>query len=340
MGTSTSNLNKKVYIAVSSDYRELYKSDVFRVMAKPIGSIEHFRYDSKWILDGDECVNENILLQKKVVLVFKHVPKGQGDEPIFIPIRVGEIIGFEFDSQTKMYHYFFKLNEFCKISSEISYEKDKFFYLKEDIIIDKDIWKNKVLDLKTYFNNVIFYNIVGLTNDNNDFLEICHDINNQSYWYNFVHGENYTLILIISNINEINGSITIKSSSSDVDVILSEFYHVSAPFDNLKIPITTKSLDVRKERSFLSFYINDEENKPVKEYENHLHIIKKMSLIRPFLFGLLTSFLIACTWLIKDRVSSIENIFTWNWDIDYILMIYILIIISSSGFLYFIFNKK
>jgi hypothetical protein len=340
MGTSTQPVDKQSFIAVSSDFRGLYKSDIYRVLAKPNDSIEHFRYNKNWIVDDNDCIVREKLIGKEVIIVFKHVSIGSDDKTEYIPIRKGVIIDFNYNEETEIYHYYFQLKEFCDINSNIEYIDQIFFSKISSLEVKKVIWKNRVEKLQKYFDSLIFYHVVGISNESNCFLKIKVDKYNQSYWYNFTHGQSYTLNLIVSNPNLSKNSFTIKPSSSDIDVVLTENYHVSAPFDTLKVPITTKSLDTFKERSFISFYLNDFEDKPIKEFENHIHIVKKMGIQKPLIFGLLSSVFIACTWLIKDRTNSIENIFTWKLNIDYYVTIYILLIILSSGILYYFFNKK
>lgn len=328
---------KNVFLAISSDYRELYKADIYKILAKPIDAIEHFRYQKKWI--SDDCTDIKTLKNKEVILIFKHVEK---DKPsIYIPIRKAIIVDFFHDPDTETYHYYFKLAEFCKIKTNLITYNDSLFFLKQNNLdFSIDTWKNKVEEVKTYFNDMFFYKIDGILDNKGNELKLTHDKTSHSYYYNFIHGESYTLNLTVSNSTDSKNSLTIKASSSDINVILTDKYYISVPYDKLKIPITTKSLDTFKEKSFISFYINNKEDKIIKEYENHIHILKKMSLSKPIWFGILSSILIACTWLLKDKTSSIENIFSKNDPVDWLTLCYVFSILISSSFLYALFNKK
>jgi len=335
---------KDIFIAVSSDYRELYKADIFRTLVKPTEAIEHFRYQRQWISDELRNHNKSQLVGQNVVLVYKHVETA--NSPIYIPIRTAKIIDFVYDIETKVFHYYFRLGGFCDIKEPLQYNDEVFLFKANQIQVINDIWINKIKAVKGYFANHFFFKINSLKDERGKLLKTNYNRINNSYYYKFLHGKSYTLEISIANPNESQNTLTISSSSPDVNVVLTEKYFISAPFDILKIPITTRSLDVYRERSFLSFIINNAEDKKVKEYENHIHINKTMSKYKPWWFGILTAILIGSTWLLKDRTDSIENIFTHeniharDIHFDYFAFFYIVAIIVSSAFLYRFFNKK
>ena len=329
---------KNIFLAISSDSRELYKADIYKILAKPIDAIEHFRYQKKWISNDKECKDIKTLKNKEVILIFKHIEKDK--DSIYIPIRKATIIDFFYDSETEIYHYYFKLGEFCKIESSLTYDDNIFFLKQDNVEFSTDTWKNKIEEIKTYFSDNFFYKIDGVDDSKGCKIKLNHDKVNHSYYYKFRHGKSYTLNMSVSNLNNSENTLGIRASSSDINIVLTDKYYISVPFDKLKIPITTKSLDTFKEKSFISFYINNKSDMVIKEYENHIHILKKMGFFKPLYFGILSSILIACTWLIKDKTDNIENIFCFNCKFDFLPLIYIILIFITSGFLYALFNKK
>lgn len=329
---------KNTFLAVSSDSRPLYKADVYKTLAKPNEAIEHFRYQKKWISTDPECVTNDALFGSEVILIYKHVESCTSS--IYLPIRRAVIVGFFHDNDTDMYHYYFSLREFCSLKEDPNIEEGIFFLKNNNINAKTDLWKNKIDAVKPYFDNHFFYRILSIKDKYKRNIKLSHDRVNHSYYYTLVHGNSYTLEIAIANPNESENTLTIKPSSADINVVITENYLISAPYDILKIPITTKSLDTYNERSFLSFFINDKEVVKIKEYENHIHINKKMSKLKPLWFGLFTSILIGSSWLLKDKTTSIENIFTLNYKVDFAAIVYIVSIVASSAFLYAFFNKK
>ncbi|MCJ0741845.1 hypothetical protein [Pedobacter montanisoli] len=329
---------KEVYIAVSSNSRELYKADVYRILAKPENAIEHFRYQDQWIGDLDSKTRGK-LIGKEVILVFKHLQNGKTLE--YIPIRKGEIIDFEYNTETEIYHYYFKLGKFCDLTNLAKIQfNDNIFFFKTKAISKDEIWRKIIEKISLAFTNHFFYKIEGVTDNKGRNIALNTDKSNHSYYYTLRHGNSYTLNLIVANKNESKNTLTIESSSNDVSIIITDNYFISVPFDKLRIPITTKSLDSFEERSFFSFYIKNEKNEEIKEYENHIHVLKKMKKYKPALFGVLSSLLIASTWLLKDKTASIENLFCWKCGFDFFASLYILSILTCSGILYALFNKK
>lgn len=346
MGIRSSNLEQKIenaYIAISSDSRRLYAADIYKVLAKPLGAIEHFRYNTKWIEDNDSCVNQSIMKEKNVIIVFKHTEStdSQSDttKTRYIPVRLAEIVDYSYDKDSEIHHYYFKLLNFCIIKSNIKYNENIFFFSIDEIEIESGSWKNKVESIKEFFPERFFYKIDGIVSRNGKNIKLKHDKINHSYFYKFKHGSSYTLELSIANPLKSEDTLSIQSSSSDINVVITDEYFISAPFDKLRIPITTKSLDSFYERSFLSFYIK-EKDKILKEYENHIHIKKIIPFWKPIAFGSLTTLLISLTWLLKDKASNIVNIFCRLCAPDPITILCIAGIFLSSAILFALFNKK
>ena len=298
-------------IAISSDSRTLYKADVYKSLAKPKGAIEHFRYQTKWLEDKPLLRNKESLLGKNVVLIFKHVEKTKGNT--YIPIRSAIVKDYCYDKQTDIHHYYFKLLNFCKFdTSKVFFDDNTFLMTASELKVYSDIWKNRIEIIKNYYYTNFFYKIDGIKNSRGKYLRLRHNKSNHSYFYRFKHGKSYTLELSVANPSESQNTLSIKSSSTDINIVITEEYYISAPYDKLQIPITTKSIDSFNEMSFLSFYIKDDKGKILKEYENHLHISKRLPIWKPTVFGILSTILISFTWLLKDKVHYIENIFCWG----------------------------
>lgn len=331
-------MSNSTFVAISSDYRGLYKADIYKILSKPKGAIEHFRYRKKWIQLDKDCTTKKSLLGKNVIIVFKHVEDEKAS--IYIPIRKAVIIDYEYDEETEVYHYYFELGNYCNITKSTPFKDNLFFLKTENLSYDTENWKNVIEKVKSYFSDNFFYKIDKVIDEKGHLIKLNCDKTNHSYYYKFIHGKSYTLNLTVSNPNSSDHTLSIESSSSDINVVLTKKYFISAPYDKLRIPITTKSLDSFKEKSFISFYISDSKDLMLKEYENHIHILKEMNSWKPVWFGILSTLLIACTWLIKDKTGSLENIFKWQNEFDILALLYSLVIFISSSVLYALFNKK
>ncbi|MGV0830713.1 hypothetical protein ACTS9D_00640 [Empedobacter brevis] len=331
--------NITTYIAVSSNARELYKADIYRVLAKPNKSIEHFRYQNKWIETSDsDAITKEKLIGSEVIIVFKIVENSE-----YIPIRKAIIKDFEFDNETEIYHYYFELQNFCEIENlaEIKIDENKFFLKKTNIVIKDVIWKNIIEKVKLHFNDKIFYKVDKLVSSSNKEVKLKYNSINHSYTYPLTQGKDYSLFMSIANPNNAKSNLTIESSTTDLNIILSSDYSVTVPYDKIKIPITTKYLDSFREKSFISFYLkNSTDDKLFNEYENHIHVSKTIDFTRPILFGLLSALLIVLTWLIKDKTLQIENIGCWECDFSWLTLGYIIMIFIVSSVLLAVYNKK
>lgn len=335
------NNTKLTYIAVSSSFRELYKADIYRVLAKPNNSIEHFRYQKKWIETSEsdiDAITKKKLIGSEVIIVFKIKENSE-----YIPIRKAIIKDFEFDKETEIYHYYFELKNFCEIENlaEIKIDDTKFFLKKTNIVVKEVIWKNIIEKVKVHFNDKIFYKVDKLVSNSDKEVKLEYNSINHSYTYPLTQGKYYSLFMSIANPNDAKSNLTIESSTTDLNIILSPDYSVTVPYDKIKIPITTKHLDSYKEKSFISFYLkNSTDDKRFNEYENHIHVSKTINFSRPILFGLLSTLLIVLTWLIKDKTLEIENIGCWECGFSGITLGYIIMIFIVSSALLALYNKK
>ena len=334
------NSTTVIYLAISSDYKSLYKADVYKTLVKPKGAIEHFRYRKQWLDESIALENIDNIIGNDVVLIYKHT---KANPNIYIPIRKATIQSCFYDIETELYHFYFLLGDFCDFDVKFRYKDQVFFYRSSDLNINIVTWKYKIEQVKEYFPEYFFYYIDGIYDSNNRRLILKQDRFNHSYFYEFFHGSNHTLKLRVANPKSSKYTLSIKSSSSDVNIILNENYHVSnETYDILNIPILSKSLDIYKEISFISFFIFDENMIALKEYENYIHIRKKMKISNAFYFALCTTILIAFTWLLKDRTIELHNFLSFNWEgsIDFGTFIYIVGIFITSTLLFYRFNKK
>jgi len=103
----------------SSNYRFRYLQDVLNVLCLPPGFLYHFRYERKWI-DAEirNSVDEEEVLPSKVCVVFvdRHVEGEPCREPVFHPIRVGELVKVEVDGD--VLHIYFLVKEYAKYNKE------------------------------------------------------------------------------------------------------------------------------------------------------------------------------------------------------------------------------
>lgn len=131
-----SDQNKVVFV-YSSDYRKLYKKDVYNVLSYPTGFVMHFRYRLKWVSDD---LRKNLPIEGNEVVMIAAIIINDDHEDIkfkFMPFRRGKVISIIKDGDT-LHIYYELLKEW--VLYDDSKGKDVNFY--DDLIKQNDCPSN------------------------------------------------------------------------------------------------------------------------------------------------------------------------------------------------------
>ncbi len=333
----------KYICAFSSDYRPLYRADIYKVASMPKGFVIHFRYKLKYI---DQAILNNISVYINKPVVIFYTPNNKLDNsPENISVRKAILIKAEIINETGLFHAYMKLDDFCdiEISPDANVEliPSKKFFSSLDCVVKKDVevWLNKIENLKPYFMDLSFYNIASIKDSFGKTKKPIIRNDKKSSYYKLNHGYKYFAELSLGNPDVTNCKIKFESSSDDISANIPNPIEVTAQYDNVTIPIYLKSLNVSTESSFISF-IPENGDKINSEYGLSIEIEKGIGLTRPFWFGIFSLLTVLAVWIIKDNSESITNIGNWTWPINWNLVIASLILFISSSLLFSQFNKK
>jgi hypothetical protein len=245
--------------AFSSDSRELYKADIYRVLALPENHIVHFRYKTKYVDDNLLQIPKK-LKKQKVAIFFTHGNDLGSQENMFqhFSVRWATITNTELSSETDVFHVYMKLGGFCnvKIDSGNSEEKTprtKFFSkLNCTEINEENNWQCRILAIKDYFPQITFFHLKEIRNGWRG-KSIHYQNRHKSCYYNLIHGDRYTLKLAVSNPSSSDTKIEISDSSEEITINCINPFESSIQFDDHDIPISVKTLQVFKQASLLEF---------------------------------------------------------------------------------------
>lgn len=256
----------KVICAFSSDSRSLYKADIYRVLALPVGGIVHFRYKAKYVSD-ELLLSPASLVNKKVAIFFTRTEKNGLASNVCenISVRWASISSVERSKETDVFHVYMRLEKFCNLSvvggTSNGQPPEKFLSSLEcQQEQGGDNWQARVNALKDYFPKIIYFHVKSIKGHWSDCVGLSRTGSSRSYYYKLIHGGKYTLQLAIANPDGSDSKLEISDGTGEVMINCVTPLESSAQFDDIEIPVFVKSLQVSKQASFL-------ELKPIKEGE-------------------------------------------------------------------------
>ena len=335
--------------AFSSDSRELYKADIYRVLALPDNYIVHFRYKTKYV-DENILSNINSIADKKVAICFTHGNEigGQNNNYTHVSVRWAHVSKFEVCEETDVFHVYMKLNNFCNLSidSNNSSEKqvpNKFFSnLNCTELSNENSWSSRVNVLHEYFDDVIFFHLKGIKKIG-CFEKLNHDekVKYANYGkfssFSLNHGCRYILKMAISNPKSCNTKLNIKESSEEIMIGCISPIETTVLFDDYDIPISVKSLQTIKQATMLQFQLEEPKEKSddkLTQYTTSVELDLKMSFITPIGFGLLSLMGFWALIIILKFANASACPSIW------LIVISSVMFFISSGSLFYWFNKK
>jgi hypothetical protein len=331
--------------AFSSDSRELYKADIYRVLALPKNHIVHFRYKKKYV-DDNLLNNPRNLNGQKVAIFFTHGNDLESPSKTFlhVSVRWASITIAELSSETDVFHIYMKLGDFCNVQVDTGNSEEKkpptkfFSRLNCTEISEGNNWQARILAIKDYFPKMTFFHLKSIRNGWRD-KTIHYRNSKKSSYYNLTHGDRYILKLAVSNPDASHTKIEISDSSEEITINCINPFESSIQFDDHDIPISVKTLQVFKQASLLEFKPtkkneNSDEHEVLGEYATNIEFDLNLSLTRPLIFGLFSTMAFWAVLLVRPVSSST------TWPSDCVLLIATLLFYISSSSLFFWFNKK
>jgi hypothetical protein len=340
--------------AFSSDSRDLYIADIYRVLAFPKNHIVHFRYKKKYV-DDNLLNNPKELKKQKVAIFFTH---GNNVESLghnklqHLSVRWASITTTEFSKETDVFHIYMKLGDFCNVQIDTGNSDEKnpptkfFSKLNCTERNAENNWNSRILIIKDHFPEMTFFHLKSIRNGWKDQC-IKYKNGKKSCYYNLTHGDSYVLKLAVSNPDASKTKIEISDSSEGITINLTNPFETSIQFDDHDIPISVKTLQVFKQESLL-------ELKPVTkkgnadgyevpgEYATTIEFNLRRSLKRPIIFGVFSTmsfWAVLLAWPISSSaawpISSLPA-----WLSDHTLLYSTLLFYVSSSLLFFWFDKK
>jgi hypothetical protein len=334
----------KEYIgAFSSDYRDLYKADIYKVLALPDDFIIHFRYKFKYV-EQSIIDNPKRFIGKDVV-IFHSINNTTTSVAQNISVRKATLINAENSEDTGLFHAYLKLSSFCNITINattniIQSPPTKFFSTVNcDELQTGNKWFEKINEFKGYFPDHCFYQIKSIETKKGRKKNVKITKDKKGSYFCLNHGKKYLAKLSIANPASNDCKLDFKSSSDDITANMLNPIPVSAQFDDITVPLYLKSLNVSTESSFITFTpINDV--KINSEYSLNIEIEKKISLGCSIVFGIFTLTAVMSIWILKDGAEAIKHFGNWDWNVDWWVLGSCISLLISTIILFSQFNKK
>lgn len=116
-------MSEPMILLFSSDYYPVFRQDVFAITSLPSDYCYHFRYKEKYV--SQEIVKRvsarDTLAQAPALVIFVHNNKDKTNGDItFKVIRRATIVKVTKDTDTDLYHVYFKLAEFVDIKEDVT----------------------------------------------------------------------------------------------------------------------------------------------------------------------------------------------------------------------------
>jgi hypothetical protein len=242
-------MDDKKIILFSSDATELYKADIFRVLALPIEYTIQFRYERKYVLEKFRD-NPAQLINREAVAFFLagndlNTPVGERKLKPY-PIRQCKIKNAFLDKGTDQIILILKLDQFadCEIDSvtEPSRLPPHIFVgeAKLERLIESS-WINRVKVVRDHFNKILFYHIRAILLENIEIKPVYSEARRISI-YNLEEESEYSIEC--SCYDREHGDIPLHIKCQSTDVSLSNTFEtgVRAVQDTRRLPLTIRSL--------------------------------------------------------------------------------------------------
>ncbi|HJR73055.1 MAG TPA: hypothetical protein VJ806_05385 [Luteimonas sp.] len=329
----------KTICAFSSDHRPLYKGDIYRTLAFPVGHILHFRYKTKYVDANLRAPNAN-LREKKVVIFYVHGNNAEAPGELFhVSIRQAKIVDHYVSTDTDVFHVYMQLGEFCNVQLDSGNSVEKmpgrnfFAELNCTFETSEANWQARVTAVKDLLPPLTYFFIKGISCGSED-KKLHYSDDMRSCYYQLSQGRRHILRLAVGNPNTTKAKIGITEPGKDIAINVVKPLETSAQFDDFDIPLIVEDLQIFSKPALLSF---DPELEGVKysEFATNVETRLRSGVAKPALFGLLTTIALGAFTAVQPR-----NIAAVNWLPIPCIVAAGFLFWAATAALYFWFNKK
>lgn len=330
----------------SSDYRPLYKSDIFRALALPKGHVIHFRYQKKYVDEQILSKLDSELLNSEGVIFYTlgTDPNNPQEDGVIenISIRKVKIVKACVKEDTGLVHFYLELIDFidCKTPNDLE-APTMFVKYIEPILFDKDTWSNRIEKVKKSFQGALFFLIDSVKNlDGSNIKPEFKEIEGKSY-YNLEDEKEY--IIDLSFFDDSGGYNKLKleiDKSHLISIDSPREIQVEAIRDNRSYSMVTSPLDILTSTAFLRFDSTfEEKDQPenVPKLELVLQINIKRQENKSFTFGAY-SFFAFLALVVSNAAVRLSDLGTQT--VFIVVGVASLVFAFATGALYHFFSKK
>ncbi|WP_338580405.1 hypothetical protein VXE06_16455 [Klebsiella oxytoca] len=263
----------RVIAAFSSDFREQYKADIFKVLSLPEGDVVHFRYKKKYVEPAIYQQRQS-MVGRDVFIYFTQGNVAQNDQDKKLKhtsIRRAKIVAFDWSEMTELYHVRMELGDY--INANIRDEGDEGLYFKYIECDDVDYysnWRSRVYKVKDAFPDMVFYSIEGIFDSKGKMVIPKYNPQSKGCFYEVYHGDRYTVNLRLANLDDSRKKIFMTCNPDDVVISHCNPIESSVEFDDIFVPLNIKTVPFFKHSNFLSYRIvsNEKDTSSVKATED------------------------------------------------------------------------
>ncbi len=240
-------MNNKLIAFISSDYRELYKDDIYRTLALPEKSTIHFRYDPKWI--NMDLVDDPESLRGKEGVIFFLIGTSNDSktENRLISTRKVIIKKVEQNSNTSRVHFFLEMGEFC--DTEFKWNDGKYVTSFSSELLKTTNWINRVRSLQNYFEHAAFFNFQIYNDQEKEVLPVFDDVLEDDS-FEFLDKTIYFIKLSLYDPKEGISEIETECSET-LKLLFPNKYQSGSELDDLRFKFTTTSIQRPEESGYL-----------------------------------------------------------------------------------------
>lgn len=339
-------MSENLIAFISSDARELFKADIYRVLALPQRYVIRFRYERKYI-DGDILSKLENLRGQEAVIFFAtgNNTKTPIQERVitFESLRKVVIRESKVDHNINLVHFYLELGEFIKCipNSNLNELIASQILVKEINASTKqsDEWINRIEKVRSAFPNELFYTINSIKRNGLAISPEFSKLDKASY-YHLIEESQYQMEL--SFYDTTGGSLGLAVIGNDDSKILLDVpkpHHVSSDLDSSIFNLYTYSITQKEEHLVTLIKPTNENCVPKDVYAIQLHWKLDRGKSKNISFALLS--VLTAIGIAGLRLFDPDVLFpTCNCINCFIPIISLAAIGVGSFFLYQSFNKK
>lgn len=353
--------SKNLLVAYSSNFRETYSADIYRVCCAPDEYIIHFRYKKKYCTSDNEETLKGRKWREVVICHVVNKKEGHNQDTTIIPVRFWELIDIQVDTHTELVHTYIKLQKFAYKSetNEIACLHGQMCFWEPSansslIPIGEDVlsWKDIVKKLKDknpeHFWRKVFFLLKSLRSASSRKIISWQHTEDLQWWYFSLSPNKYLIDLAIENTwNDGIWKLYLKSSSSRILFCTENPIKFDVEHDNLMLPIYIKPWAVMQDYEFIIIDTAQKWDGEQSLYASKIEIQVRYKVWKLILYALWITFFwfIVIAWYAPDIINVFRNFdFSWKWWDSRISLCYWIAIFLFSTFLSFLllksFNEK